>query len=213
MGPVEAVILGFAVLAAFVFVGLAIAGRRPLPDEGPPPPPRPPEGGPVGAAAPAADAPAPRPLPAREGDLVALGETTQKMVLDAGEMARGAAEPLPGLTTAYDRIARGEIHAHLQVIAGPVRGRAAALSHGGKVTVGRGRGNALDLKDSGVSIDQCVFESDGADVLVRDLSSKNGTFVNGDRVETRRLANCDIVACGASRILVTLDAGPVSLGD
>lgn len=204
--------LGVIVIGAIV----ALASRRPE-DVGPDDAraqgvaraalPRPPQGGPSaggGASSPASGK--------RSMDLTALGETTAKIVLDPTLLAEGAADPLPGLPDAYEKIARGDILAHLQVIAGPVRGRAAELLPGGRVTVGRGHANTLDLKDPGTSLDQCAFEASGTDVMLTDLGSRNGTFVNGDRIqEPRRLASCDIVACGASRILVTLAAAPASM--
>ena len=150
--------------------------------------------------------PAPDPDRANQ-NLVALGEVTTRIVLNPDKLAASTAEPLPGLGTVYDKIAAGLIRAHLQVIAGPNRGNAIELLHDGNVTIGRGGGNALDLKDPGVSVDQCRFAVVGDGVVVHDIGSRNGTFVNGDKVEKRKLANCDIVAFGSTRILVTLDAG------
>ncbi|HVY60948.1 MAG TPA: FHA domain-containing protein, partial [Planctomycetota bacterium] len=154
--------------------------------------------------------PAPRdaPSPAKKS-LASLGEATTRLVLEPGALAAAAAEAEPpALAAAYEKIARGEIRAHLQVIAGPRRGQGAELKHDSSVTVGRGGDSALDLGDPGVSVDQCVFEARGDEVHVRDAGSRNGTFVNGDKVAQRRLANGDIVACGESRILVTMEAGP-----
>jgi hypothetical protein len=172
-----------------------------------------------GGAAREEEAPArPPPLPLLEDtggaagrgpDLAARGGGARRRVRAPGALAKredSGAAPLPGLDSVYERIAKGEIRGHLQVIAGPERGRAADLAHQGKVSVGRSREHALRLSDGGVSVDQCEFVDEGGGVVVKDLGSKNGTFVNGDKVDARRLANCDVVAVGGSRILVTLEA-------
>jgi two-component system response regulator GlrR len=51
------------------------------------------------------------------------------------------------------------------------------------VHVGRGPDNELVLSDRAASLRHCRFEPSPDGVLVRDLGSSNGTFVNGVRVE------------------------------
>lgn len=52
-----------------------------------------------------------------------------------------------------------------------------------KTTVGRGGHNTLALHDGSVSMSHCEILVNGPEVIVRDLGSANGTFVNGVRVK------------------------------
>src|SRR5436190_7634657 len=51
-----------------------------------------------------------------------------------------------------------------------------------KITVGRGAHNTLVLRHRSVSHTHCEILIHGTEVIVRDLGSANGTFVNGIRV-------------------------------
>ncbi|HEX5655819.1 MAG TPA: sigma 54-interacting transcriptional regulator [Polyangiales bacterium] len=53
--------------------------------------------------------------------------------------------------------------------------------------VGSGYRNELVLHDPTVSAEHCRFEPSGSSLLVRDLGSRNGTFVQGVRVDRARL--------------------------
>ncbi|MBE2254428.1 MAG: FHA domain-containing protein [Myxococcus sp.] len=52
-----------------------------------------------------------------------------------------------------------------------------------QLTVGRAEGNDLILSEGGVSRKHARFFLEGADVMVEDLGSANGTIVNGERIE------------------------------
>lgn len=68
-----------------------------------------------------------------------------------------------------------------------------------RTTVGRADSNTLSLHDSSVSERHCEIYDNGADVIVRDLGSRNGTSVNGEllRDAQRPLAHGQIVKFGA----------------
>lgn len=68
-----------------------------------------------------------------------------------------------------------------------------------RTTVGRADSNTLSLHDSSVSERHCEIYDNGADVIVRDLASRNGTSVNGEllRDAQRPLAHGQIVKFGA----------------
>ncbi len=55
-----------------------------------------------------------------------------------------------------------------------------------KTTVGRGDQNTLALHDSSVSLAHCEILVHGPEVIVRDLGSANGTFVNGVRLDDQQ---------------------------
>jgi pSer/pThr/pTyr-binding forkhead associated (FHA) protein len=74
----------------------------------------------------------------------------------------------------------------------------------GSLLVGRGpEASGLRLEERNVSRRHARFVRAGALVLVEDLASRNGTYVNGARVEGRcRLQPGDRVAIGDFEILV-----------
>jgi pSer/pThr/pTyr-binding forkhead associated (FHA) protein len=57
---------------------------------------------------------------------------------------------------------------------------------GERMTVGRTNGNDVVIADERVSRLHAAFERVAGEWLVRDLGSRNGTFVDGDRVLTTR---------------------------
>lgn len=72
-----------------------------------------------------------------------------------------------------------------------------------KITsVGRNADQDISLADPSVSRSHAVLESDERGVTVRDLGSTNGTFVNGERIESRLLTAGDAIAFGKTRMRV-----------
>jgi pSer/pThr/pTyr-binding forkhead associated (FHA) protein len=51
-----------------------------------------------------------------------------------------------------------------------------------KTTVGRGPGNTLVVRHPSLSAAHCVILMNGSEIIVRDLDSRNGTFVDGARL-------------------------------
>lgn len=92
------------------------------------------------------------------------------------------------------------------------------LSHELKVertTVGRVEDNTFQLADPSVSSHHCEILLKGSDVVVKDLNSTNGTFINGERIsestlkpgQTLRLGMVDLKLDGpASASKKQLDA-------
>jgi pSer/pThr/pTyr-binding forkhead associated (FHA) protein len=82
---------------------------------------------------------------------------------------------------------------------GERRGETIPIS-GSVFTVGRRPGNSAQLSDASVSGRHAEFvvESDG--VLVRDLGSTNGTKVDGERIESRKLVHGDEVLLGSVKV-------------
>jgi hypothetical protein len=78
----------------------------------------------------------------------------------------------------------------------------------GVVTIGRAPHNAVVVDDPAVSATHAVLRVAPGSCAVADLGSRNGVFVNGERVAgTRRLARGDEVALGSTVISVL---GPVA---
>jgi predicted component of type VI protein secretion system len=57
-----------------------------------------------------------------------------------------------------------------------------------KTTVGRSSRNTLVIPDDSVSHDHCEIIVNGPEVIVRDLGSRNGTFINGARLKNQQSA-------------------------
>src|SRR5689334_10862833 len=92
-------------------------------------------------------------------------------------------------------------HAYLIVLAGVSVGEMFKVPSGDAV-IGRGRKSDVALYDEGVSRAHAKILAQGEEVWVEDLDSRNGTFVNGEKVAGRvRLADGDKIQVGRTTIL------------
>ncbi|MBI3271299.1 MAG: PAS domain S-box protein [Planctomycetes bacterium] len=89
---------------------------------------------------------------------------------------------------------RGE----LLVVRGEGIGRKLAVLPGSKLTLGRSPECALQVIDPGVSATHCRVDGTIEEHVLVDLGSRNGTYVNGNRVECHPLASGDLVVLGAT---------------
>lgn len=62
-----------------------------------------------------------------------------------------------------------------------------------------------------VSREHCEVRIDDGRLVIRDLGSSNGTYVNRDRVQERELAPGDLVAVGPAVFVVRIDGEPASI--
>src|SRR5437773_8426988 len=74
------------------------------------------------------------------------------------------------------------------------------------VTIGREEGNILRLNDERVSRFHAKVQQDNSDIILTDLESTNGTRVNGNVVQIRRLRPGDRIHLGRSLLLFGSDA-------
>jgi hypothetical protein len=89
--------------------------------------------------------------------------------------------------------------AKLQVLNGSLAGQTYELKVD-KTTVGRVEDNALQLAEPSISSHHCEILLRGDDVVIRDLNSTNGSYINGEKVteavlkpgQTLRLGQIDI---------------------
>jgi len=73
---------------------------------------------------------------------------------------------------------------------------------GAQTTVGRHEKCDLCLVDSMVSRNHCLILSEGKRFVVKDLDSRNGTWINGRRIKNRRhVRSGDVVQVGPFRII------------
>src|SRR5437773_8306641 len=73
------------------------------------------------------------------------------------------------------------------------------------VTIGREEGNLLRLNDERVSRYHAKIQCDNSEIILTDLGSTNGTRVNGNVVQIRRLRPGDRVGVGRSLLLFGSD--------
>jgi pSer/pThr/pTyr-binding forkhead associated (FHA) protein len=77
------------------------------------------------------------------------------------------------------------------------------MSSGAVKTIGRAKGADLIIDAALISRVHCRLEAGKDGVDVTDLSSTNGTFVNGKRIERATLVNGDTLRVG--RVELTLE--------
>ena len=70
------------------------------------------------------------------------------------------------------------------------------INKGGTLSVGRLNDNQIVVENLAVSGHHCKIDSVGEGYLLTDLQSKNGTFVNQQRVASHWLKNGDVVTVG-----------------
>jgi pSer/pThr/pTyr-binding forkhead associated (FHA) protein len=103
------------------------------------------------------------------------------------------------------------MEAHFTVISGPYRGQTFQIPRG-KFILGRETDCHLVLDSNSVSRHHCVLLLDEYTLRIRDLASKNGTFVNRDQTRTgeRILVSGDTVRVADLVIRIELEAGTAS---
>jgi two-component system, cell cycle response regulator len=92
-----------------------------------------------------------------------------------------------------------EKQAYLRVLTGPTPGQLFRVADGG--ALGRGTNVTFHIPDSQISRRHAHLFVDGDEFTVKDLDSTNGTYVNGERVVTRRLADGDTIRLGHTTAL------------
>tara|TARA_Y100000590_G_scaffold431399_1_gene546137 strand:- start:8573 stop:10150 length:1578 start_codon:yes stop_codon:yes gene_type:complete len=96
----------------------------------------------------------------------------------------------------------------LTIISGPQVGITYPLEFG-ENTVGRQQGNTIVLESKSVSKKHCVLTIDHGKILLQDLGSSNGTYVNGSLTGSRWIQSGDRITLG-EYILEVRDAHLVS---
>src|SRR5205807_6440383 len=65
-----------------------------------------------------------------------------------------------------------------------------------KTTIGRFEDNAFQIAEPSVSSHHCELIQRGSDIVVKDLNSTNGTFVNGEKITEAALKPGQILRLG-----------------
>jgi DNA-binding NarL/FixJ family response regulator len=86
-------------------------------------------------------------------------------------------------------------------IHGPLGGKRIALDRD-EMTVGRSSGSDIVIRDTLVSRVHAIFMRRGGVLMLEDLGSHNGTYVNEERLHSvRQLRHGDRLSLGSSRVL------------
>ena len=97
------------------------------------------------------------------------------------------------------------VEPRLLAVRGPLKGHVIPLPQG-EYCVGRQASNDLQLEDNAVSRRHCLFVRLGEQCTLKDLASRNGTFVTGTPVTEQQLEPGDEIRIGGSVFCYLVDA-------
>ena len=126
-----------------------------------------------------------------------LGESLQEEA-DYADLAPPAAGAAPA-----PRLSRPGVICILTATSGPCDGQEFEVG-GKRVVIGRSPKCDICLKDDGISREHASVERYEGDVVIQDLNSSNGVFVNGKRIRRHPLRPGNVVRIGSTEFLVHL---------
>ncbi|NQU07371.1 MAG: FHA domain-containing protein, partial [Candidatus Abyssubacteria bacterium] len=94
----------------------------------------------------------------------------------------------------------------LTAMEGPHKGAFCELAPT-EMLIGRMKTCPICLYDEEVSRKHASIVPEGESLIIRDLGSRNGTFVNNDRIKTKSLTDGDTIRIGCSVLLFTSEVG------
>ncbi|MDP6359915.1 MAG: PEGA domain-containing protein [Planctomycetota bacterium] len=98
--------------------------------------------------------------------------------------------------------------AEIKIIAGREAGQVFTVSQGDSLTIGRSLDNGISILDEKSSRCHCKVEHDGDGILLVDLNSLNGTYLNGRSIARRHLSHGDRFKAGSSHFEILFDGKP-----
>jgi pSer/pThr/pTyr-binding forkhead associated (FHA) protein len=99
--------------------------------------------------------------------------------------------------------------AKLVLLSAGMTGRTHDLK-GEKTTVGRVEDNSFQIAEPSVSSHHAELLLRGSDVIVRDLNSTNGTFINGEKITESTIKPGQILRLGQIEMRLETDTPPAS---
>jgi serine/threonine-protein kinase len=111
----------------------------------------------------------------------------------------GLALSKPGVPTSLEVSFDGEgarAVGTFTILLGVNRGFVYEIADGARVTIGRQKANKIRLFGKQVSRKHCEVVKEGDQLLVRDLQSSFGTFINGRAIHTQPLHDGDLIKVG-----------------
>jgi|SRR5882757_6765422 len=88
-------------------------------------------------------------------------------------------------------------------------GRACEL-HTDRTTIGRVEDNTFHIADPSISSHHCEVQLRGSDIVIRDLNSTNGTFINGNKIEESILKPGQILRLGQVELKLEVEGATTS---
>lgn len=82
---------------------------------------------------------------------------------------------------------------------------------GETMTIGRDHGCTVRVAVASVSRRHCEIDAEDGEIVIRDLGSSNGTYVNGDRVQEASLSPGDLIGVGPVVFVVRVGDDPSSI--
>src|SRR5438132_13579849 len=101
-------------------------------------------------------------------------------------------------------------HWAIRFISGKYQGSEFPLEAEKELVVGRASNTDMVLMEDMVSRKHAKITVAGEDVVIQDLGSTNGTFVNGEKVKRAKLKDGDRVLIGPSILKLVLQAAPAN---
>ncbi|MDX6290223.1 MAG: two-component system, NtrC family, response regulator HydG [Blastocatellia bacterium] len=98
----------------------------------------------------------------------------------------------------------------LVAVNGPLSGRIVYLDEPVS-SIGRIGSNDICLDDPFVSRNHCVIRNDGDEYVIEDLHSANGTYLDGERIDTGSLKEECLITVGISQFLFKLQGREESI--
>ncbi len=143
----------------------------------------------------------------KDGVDPARGRASKTQLVEIARPNEGVAAPLP----AGDDLARLPLpsgwEVSLDITEGPMAGKNIQILQS-RVTIGRGQVE-IALDDQRVSRHHASLEVYGSTcVLLKDLNSTNGTFVNGERITAYELQDSDEIRVGGTVFVVMIGTAP-----
>lgn len=148
----------------------------------------------------------------RHGDQINMGSLTLQFLLAGGarlpdpmpvqaQPAQPFAQPQPTSMPTTAIPTQPQSFARLVAVSGPLAGQTFPVQ--GSLEIGREANGVRLVTDSAVSRSHAVVTLEPQGLTVRDLSSKNGTFVNGNRLlGPKLLVNGDVIQVGSTQFRV-----------
>ncbi|HWR30558.1 MAG TPA: type VII secretion protein EssC [Negativicutes bacterium] len=75
-----------------------------------------------------------------------------------------------------------------------------SITERSKIRIGRGEQNNIQIKDRMVSEDHAIIKTDHDGFIIEDTDSKNGTYVNGVRIKSKRLSDDDLITISGHKM-------------
>ena len=92
----------------------------------------------------------------------------------------------------------------IAILSGDRKGDVVVLAQAGIVIGRQGAGADIELPDPDVSRQHAAVDCRGMRIVLRDLASRNGTFVDEQRVQTRDLEDKTEFRVGSTRLMLVM---------